>query len=139
VESTPPSLTLRDPSPAAARRAVRGLAAEAGLSDDATDRAVLAASEAVTNGALHGRPPVTVRGWVQDGRVTVAVSDTGTGPPPLVGLVPASAEGESGRGMSMLHQLIADVQHRTDDAGYTVRFSVDGLPPTGPAELRRTD
>jgi len=129
IEATPPALTLDDPSAATARRAVRDLAHRAGLPSDATDFAVLAASETVTNGSLHGRPPVAVRGWVGDGRVTVTVSDEGPGPHPLVGLLPVPVDSESGRGMLILHQLIADLHHRTDGTGYTVRFSIDGARP----------
>ena len=130
AEGREPSLALADPSAASARRAVRGLASEFGLTGDATEAAVLAASETVTNGLLHGRAPVLLRAWADAGRVTVAVSDAGAGPHPLVGLVPAALDGPSGRGMWMLHQLLADVHHRTGRDGYTVTFSVDSAGPS---------
>jgi len=126
VEATRPVLELADPTPAAARHAVEDLATRCGLPEDAAESAVLAASETVTNGWLHGRAPVSLRAWAGPGRLTVTVSDTGRGAHPLVGLLPARPESLSGRGMWMLHQLVGDISHRHDDAGYTVRFSVDG-------------
>jgi hypothetical protein len=52
------------------------------------------------------------------------VNDTGPGPHPLVGLLPASRSSLSGRGMWMLHQLLGDLHHRVGPDGYTVRFTV---------------
>lgn len=124
VESTAPQLCLADPSAAVARRAVRFLGEALRLPGFAVDAAVLAVSETVTNSALHGRAPVRLAAWARGGRLTVAVSDAGEGPHPLVGLVPVPLDAESGRGMWILHQMLGDVRHRTDSRGYTVRFSV---------------
>ncbi len=124
IEATVPRLTLDDPSAAAARRAVRELSAAVGLPPAAVSAAVLAVSETVTNGGLHGRAPVSLRAWTDDGRLTVAVSDAGPGPHPLVGLRPVPLDSPSGRGMWILHQLLGDLHHRTHPGGYTVRFSV---------------
>ena len=124
VESTPPELSMDDPSAAAARRAVRGLATAIGLPPTAVKAAVLATSETVTNGSLHGRAPVSLRAWTDGGRLTVAVSDAGQGPHPLVGLQPVPTSDASGRGMWILHQLLGELQHRTHADGYTVLFSV---------------
>jgi anti-sigma regulatory factor (Ser/Thr protein kinase) len=125
IEQTQPLLSLQNPSPAAARQAIRSVARAFGLTPTATESAVLAVSETVTHGSLHGREPVSLRIWADDGRITVAVNDSGTGPHPLVGLLPVPVDSDSGRGMWILHQVLADLQHRTDRDGYTVRFSVD--------------
>lgn len=124
VEATAPLLSLADPSAVAARQAIRELATTLRLPEFAVDAAVLAVSETVTNSVLHGRAPVRLAAWTREGRLTVAVSDAGDGPHPLVGLVPAPVEAESGRGMWILHQMLGDIRHRIDSSGYTVRFSV---------------
>jgi anti-sigma regulatory factor (Ser/Thr protein kinase) len=126
IEATDPALVLSEPTAADARRAVAELAGRSGLPDDATEVAVLAASETVTNGFLHGRPPVSLRGWTSPGELTVAVTDAGRGPHPLVGLIPPPVDSTSGRGVWILHQLVSDLHHRRDEGGYTVRFTVDG-------------
>jgi anti-sigma regulatory factor (Ser/Thr protein kinase) len=106
---------------------VRELAAAARLSPTAQESVILATGETVTNAWVHGRPPVQLRAWGSGaGRLTVAVSDSGPGPHALVGMVPEPPESLSGRGMWLVHLLLADVHHRTDDGGYTVTFSVDG-------------
>ena len=125
IEATQPLLSLQDPSAAAARQVIRSVAATFGLTPTATESAVLAVSETVTNGSLHGRAPVSLRVWADNGRITVAVNDMGAGPHPLVGLIPVPVDSDSGRGMWILHQIVADLHHRTDRDGYTVRFSVD--------------
>lgn len=133
ADAANPTLALVDPSAAEARRAVRDLAIRAGLPATAQEAAILATSEAVENAWTHGRPPVVLRGWLDEpGRVTVAVSDTGPGPHPLVGLVPQHTGGGFDRGgMWMVQVLVRDVHHRTGPDGYTVTFRVDG-EPAGP-------
>ncbi|MFS0698817.1 MEDS domain-containing protein [Cellulomonas sp. 179-A 4D5 NHS] len=134
TEASPPTLALVDPSSADARRAVRDLALRAGLPETAQETVILATSEAVENAWTHGRAPVLVRGWLdRPGRVTVAVSDTGPGPHPLVGLLPASPGSPYDRGgMWMVQVLLRDVHHRTGPGGYTVTFSVDDDPVAPP-------
>ena len=126
VEDTAPTSSLLAPTAAEARRAVRDLALRSGLSSTAQECLILATSEAVTNGWVHGRPPVLLRAWAQPGQVTVAVSDNGTGPHPLVGMLAESPESSSGRGMWMVHLLLPEVHHRRDPDGYTITFTVDG-------------
>lgn len=58
------------------------------------------------------------------GRLTVAVSDTGPGPHPLVGMVPVDRDGTGG-GLWIVHLLLPEVHHRTGPEGYTVTFAVD--------------
>jgi anti-sigma regulatory factor (Ser/Thr protein kinase) len=124
IERTPPQLSLIDPSAPTARRAILDLGTVLALPPAAIKAAALAVSETVTNGSVHGKTPVRLNAWTDGGRLTVSVSDAGTGPHPLVGLRPAPVDSLSGRGMWILHQLLADLHHRTDRHGYTVRFSV---------------
>lgn len=121
LEAATPTIELTDPTPAAAR-AVVGYAAEE-LDDGQRDDLVLAASEAVTNALLHGAPPVTVRIWIGDGRVVVNVHDEGVGPTdPLAGLLSGGVDTESGRGLSLAHQLGIDVALIADQRGFTLRL-----------------
>ena len=129
VEGTEPTLSMLAPTASAARRAVGDLAVRSLLSPAAQECLVLAASEAVTNGWVHGRPPVLLRAWAHGGKVTVAVSDDGTGPHPLVGMLPAAPDSPSGRGMWMVHLLLPEVHHRRGPDGYTITFTVDDDAP----------
>jgi anti-sigma regulatory factor (Ser/Thr protein kinase) len=127
VESTEPTLSIVDPTAAAARRAVRDLALASGLSQPAQEAIIFATSEAVTNGWTHGQPPVRVRVWAgEPGSMTVSVSDSGHGPHPLVGLVAAEPHGLTGHGLWLVHLLLGDIHHRSSEDGYTVTFGVDG-------------
>jgi anti-sigma regulatory factor (Ser/Thr protein kinase) len=136
VHSTTPTLDLAEPTARDARRAVRNLALASGLSQPAQEAVIFATSEAVINARVHGRPPVRVRAWAgQDGSLTVAVRDSGRGPHPLVGLVPAEPHGLTGHGLWLVHLLLRDIHHRTGDDGYTVTFRVtrDERPPAARA------
>ena len=132
VESTAPAMDLTDPAPVNARQATRRLIAEAGLSADVGDGLIGAVSEVVTNAALHGAPPVRVRGWVQDGRAVVTVSDTGAGPTdPLVGLQPMPRDpGEGGFGLFLARQMCSELTMGRHDGGFTVRLEA-GARPSG--------
>ena len=89
VEQTTPAVELTDPSPAAARATVNGLTKHNGLLAAEAEGMILATSEAVANAILHGQPPIVLRIWEQPDRMTVTVTDTGTGPvDPFVGLLP---------------------------------------------------
>ena len=86
LEQTQPRLELTSPTPGPVRAAIHGLVAGR-LGADQADALVLATSEAVTNAIVHGTAPVTLRAWVEDRRVVVAIHDSGDGPvDPLVGL-----------------------------------------------------
>lgn len=127
VERTHPDLVLPDPTGTQARGAVRRLAIACGLSPTAQESVILATNEAVTNARVHGDGPVLLRAWAgEQGRMTVSVSDAGTGPHPLVGFVPGELDGASGRGMWIVHLLVRDIHHRTTGDGYTITFTVDG-------------
>jgi anti-sigma regulatory factor (Ser/Thr protein kinase) len=137
VERTTPAVELVDPSPAAARATVAGVARRHRLPTSEIDNLVFATHEALTNALLHGRPPTVLRLWAQPVRVTVTVTDTGPGPTdPLVGLLPPDHANDldpadrprPGLGLWLSHQLV-DVAHRRHPGGYTIRLAV-----TAPAE-----
>ena len=126
LELTEPAIVMVDPTPETARHAV-GRLLQGWSARDAVDSLVVATSETVTNAWLYGRPPVTLRLWVGDGRAVVHVSDTGEGPTdPLIGLLPPQDEtAESGRGLWITHQLDLDVTLIPSAGGFAVRFSAD--------------
>jgi anti-sigma regulatory factor (Ser/Thr protein kinase) len=123
IEQRAPLLQLTDPTPAAARAAITALLAGRVVAQQC-EAILVATSEAVTNAILHGAPPVSVRGWLADGRVVICVHDRGAGPAdPLAGLVPRGEQGaESGRGLWIAHQLDIDVALIPGADGFTVRL-----------------
>ena len=131
VERTAPAVDLADPSPAAARAAVRAFAGHhAGLADEDVEGLVFAVNEVVTNALVHGCPPVRMRLWAAPNRIVATVTDSGLGPAdPFVGMVPSP----SGFGMWFSQQLV-DVVHRRSGGGYTVRLSAarNGYGSLGP-------
>jgi anti-sigma regulatory factor (Ser/Thr protein kinase) len=125
LEAGPPAVDLLDPLPREARHAVGDLGHRAGLDDDCVEDLVMATSEAVTNAAVHGQPPVTLRAWASGPHMVVVVQDQGPGPDdPYVGLRPqASAiQGSGGFGLWLAHQLV-DVTSHHGPQGFTVRLS----------------
>jgi hypothetical protein len=68
LEMSPPVAELIDPTPVDARRAVRAAGHTTGLGPAEVGDMVYAASEAVSNGLGHGRPPVRFRLWTGPGR-----------------------------------------------------------------------
>jgi anti-sigma regulatory factor (Ser/Thr protein kinase) len=123
VEALPPSAELRDPSPPTARAAVGAFAINGQLPPEEVENIVLATHEVVSNAWLHGRPPVVLRLWVQPRRLTVTVTDTGTGPTnPFVGLLPPDHPNGAGLGLWISHQLV-EVTHRRHREGYTARLT----------------
>jgi anti-sigma regulatory factor (Ser/Thr protein kinase) len=127
LESTAPTVELIDPTPLAARVAVRHVTER--LSADQRHGLVLATSEAVTNALLHGIPPVRLRIWLGVGRVVINVHDEGNGPiNPLAGLCSSEDESEAGRGLSLAHQLDIDVALIAAGDGFTVRLGAGNSP-----------
>jgi anti-sigma regulatory factor (Ser/Thr protein kinase) len=123
VEESGPSAQLLDPSPSTARAAVGAFAIRSKLPPQEVENVVLATHEAVSNARRHGRPPVVLRLWVQPGRLTVTVTDTGTGPTnPFIGLLPPDHPHGAGLGLWISHQLV-DMTHRRHRDGYTVRMT----------------
>jgi anti-sigma regulatory factor (Ser/Thr protein kinase) len=136
VEQTVPTVELINPSPAAARATVSGFTQHSELPAAESEGLIIATSEAVTNGIVHGQPPIVLRLWAQPHEITATVTDTGNGPTdPFVGLLPASyadqQPAEPGLGLWISHQLI-DVTHRRHPSGYTIRITAGR--PRAPGE-----
>lgn len=129
IEADPPAITLIDPTPGAARRAVREVGHGGPLDADELDDLVIAVNEAVTNAVCHGRPPVQLRVWVGPGRMVATVADRGTGPvDPFAGLLPTTVTSSGGVGLWLTHEICSHVTlAHTDDDGYTIRL-VAGQP-----------
>lgn len=123
--SRPAPIVLVNPSAHASRAAGEGAATISGLDEVARQDLAVALSEVTVNAERHGRKPVTLELWPDDGRVIAAVSDTGTGPSdPFTGLVPVEATVVGGRGLWITHQVCDDLVLSTDDHGFTVRLAV---------------
>ena len=123
VESAPALVTLTDPTPHAARRAVREVAGRARLEPTEVEGFLLAVSEAVTNAICHGRPPTRLRLWSVPGRLVATVSDRGPGPrDPCVGMQPTKDTTSGGLGLWMAHQMCGHLTLGYDDDGFTVRI-----------------
>lgn len=82
-----------------ARRALDGE-----VSDDVVADTELVVTELVTNAALHGRPPITVR-VLLGGCVRVEVGDAGRFAPVMVG---RNVDAMTGRGLSLVAALASD-------------------------------
>ncbi|HWA67761.1 MAG TPA: MEDS domain-containing protein [Mycobacteriales bacterium] len=122
LELTAPAVVLAAPAPSDVRSTIRDLVGDR-IGRDGLDALLLAATEALVNAHRHGRAPVTVRGWLADDRVLLAVHDRGDGPAdPLVGLLPSPDAEEAGRGLWITHQLDLDVAMIADSDGFTVRI-----------------
>jgi anti-sigma regulatory factor (Ser/Thr protein kinase) len=119
----PPLAELTDPSAADARQAVRVALAPANIDPARTQDFVMAVSEVVTNGFVHGRPPLRVRIWRESDSAVVTVTDGGGGPAdPFAGLVAAQESRSAGVGLWMAHQICRHVAMYGDDEGFVVRL-----------------
>jgi anti-sigma regulatory factor (Ser/Thr protein kinase) len=131
LEATAPVLVLIDPLPSTARAAVAVAGRLTGLSDDETSGLMLAVSEVLSNGIVHGRAPTRVRLWTGPDRVVVTVTDQGTGPTdPYLGLMPVipASEGLGGQGLWLAHQLCSYMTMQRDAMGFTVRMVAGRVP-----------
>ncbi|BCY10703.1 anti-sigma factor RsbA family regulatory protein [Actinoplanes sp. L3-i22] len=124
IEQGPPWLELVDPTPVRVRAAVTAAAAGSALTRDDLNGLLVAVSEAVANGLLHGKPPVTVRAWAAPRRVVVTVTDAGEGPrEPYAGLLPADRPaGSGGLGLWISHQMCGFVGLHRGPEGFTIRL-----------------
>lgn len=124
-------LEITDPTPAGTRAAVTRLndTVPGGILDgDKLADLHLAATEAVTNGLRHGKPPVIVRCWAGPDRIVVAVTDRGEGPrDPFAGLQAAAHAPHGGVGLWLAHQLCDHVAAHHDTDGFTLRL-ISGNP-----------
>ena len=120
----PPAVELVDPDTLAARHALAAVA-EGRLDRAAHDDLALAVTEVLTNAAVHGSAPVTLRLWGEPGRVVATVHDPGPGiGDPLLGLMPLEVSGHAngaGLGLWIAHQVCTDVALDWAD-GFTVRM-----------------
>jgi anti-sigma regulatory factor (Ser/Thr protein kinase) len=138
VQHGTPLIDLIDPTPMAARRAVRDHA-HAGLSPADREDLLVAVSEIVTNARRHGRGPVLLRLWAGADRTVVTVTDQGDGPGnPYAGLLPAHSgspiTANGGLGLWITHQACDHVTMGRAPDGFTVRLTagVAGRPPGTP-------
>jgi anti-sigma regulatory factor (Ser/Thr protein kinase) len=130
IERLPPAVELVDPSPAQARAPVKWFSRQ-WLPDREIDKLIFATHEALINALRHGRPPTVLRLWTQHGRVTVTVTDAGTGPieppagsdpnEPSVDTLDAAAT-DPALGLWLIQQLV-DVTRRSDRRGYTISLT----------------
>ena len=121
-------------APRLARRHVTAAGIRAGWLPELVDRALLIASELVTNAILHGRAPAEITVRTLPSAVRIEVSDGGAGAPVLPDHKPRSSA-TSGRGVFLLDQL-ADrwgCHPRTPGPGKTVWAELDGHGITFPA------
>lgn len=109
------------------------VAAQAGMDEFTAERLVLAVGEVATNAMVHGngrRPErsVEVRFSVGEGRLEVAVADTGPGfdLADLQGWQAAAREGrpplpgEGGRGLLLARACVDELKNSRGDAGHRV-------------------
>lgn len=133
LEASVPAVDLRDPTPTAARHAVRDTAETTRLDEERVEGMVLAVSEAVTNALCHGVPPVRMRLWTTPARMLAAVADRGPGPAdPLAGLLPTTDSSSGGLGLWMSHRVCDAVSLDREEDGFTIRLVV-GTPVDGTA------
>lgn len=124
LDETPADLDLLHPAPGSTRAAVSAVAARSGLQDADIDRLCLCAAAVIANAHRYGRPPVRLRAWAEDARVTVTIHDAGRGPADMfTGLLPsATTAPDEHRSLHLVHQCVSDVALYTDDTGFTVRL-----------------
>jgi anti-sigma regulatory factor (Ser/Thr protein kinase) len=114
LPSAPPSIKR-------ARDAVGDLAARVGVSNGDVR---LAVSEAVTNAVVHAfrdRAPgtISVKAWLDAGRLLVVVADDGTG------MRPNPDSTGLGLGISLITRLARDARFDSSPAGLTVSMSFE--------------
>lgn len=123
LEDGTPQAELVDPSGGEARTVLSAVTASADLTGEELSGLLLAATEAVNNAALHGRPPVVVRVWSAPRRVVVTVTDTGTGPTdPYAGLLPRPGAPDGGLGLWITHQVCSFVGLQREAGRFTIRL-----------------
>jgi anti-sigma regulatory factor (Ser/Thr protein kinase) len=122
VQLRAPLTDLCDPTPGAARAAVRASGHD-GVSEQDIDDLMIAVSETVTNAHRHGRGSVRMRLWTGSDRIVVTVTDEGAGPKnPFAGLLPERSS-TGGLGLWITHQSCNHVVLARSDDGFTVRMT----------------
>jgi anti-sigma regulatory factor (Ser/Thr protein kinase) len=102
LQPAPLPLPVSLDAPAIARQYVQAVCAR--LSSDELDDALVVASEVVTNAVIHGAAEIVMTVNLAAGRVTVAVSDEGSGRPPLHPTAPARSS-LHGRGLLVVDEV----------------------------------
>ncbi len=128
--STTATLDAAELSAREARQLVRTVLADARVSTDATETALLLVSELVTNAVLHadGRPVLDIA--VEPDRLRIAVSDTGRGTPEVQTDNPLLSD--HGRGMLLVDTLSSRWGSEPSEVGgKCVWFELEQSP--GPA------
>jgi anti-sigma regulatory factor (Ser/Thr protein kinase) len=107
----------------AARSAVWAWSLEHGFSEQAAYDVIIATSEVVTNGLVHGSPPVRLRGWRHGDTLVVQVDDAGGRPiPSAAGYRRPDDPAPRGRGLWLARQLAAVVATHTTTGRTSVRL-----------------
>jgi anti-sigma regulatory factor (Ser/Thr protein kinase) len=112
------SLALEGPDDLAiARSFTRAQARAAGLPEETVEDLTVAVGEITVNALIHGEPPRTLWGYVEDGHLVCRVRDAGSGlPEPLAGYLPPDRRRFHGRGLWLAHQLCDSVEIVSDGA-----------------------
>jgi anti-sigma regulatory factor (Ser/Thr protein kinase) len=118
-----PFFELTGATAAEARQAVRMAAAQTDLDRARCEDFVMAVSEIVTNGSVHGCSPVRLRLWRTADRLVATVTDRGTGPAdPFAGLIATEDSRTAGLGLWIAFQVCRHVALYRDDEGFVVRL-----------------
>lgn len=111
------------PSVSAARRFVIEQAVASGVSAGVAGDLGIAASEVLTNAAVHGAGATLVAAWVEEGRFICQVEDAGPGIiDPFAGYEPPSTDDVAGRGLWLARQLTDLVEIAPTPGGTIVRL-----------------
>ncbi len=103
------------------RRELRGWLQTAGVGGDDTDDILVAVGEALTNAIEHGHDsdggPIDMRAEYQGGRHVFTIGDHGTWKAPV------DSDGARGRGLTMMGQLMDEVEITQRDSGTLVTLT----------------
>jgi serine/threonine-protein kinase RsbW len=104
---------------AALRRRLGATLEGKGMSDPPRAAVILATHEAVVNAIQHAGPTdIVVRGHAEDGRFTIEITDDGQWKIPN-----DPPSDERGLGLSIIRQLVSDVEISRGTRGTTVRLT----------------
>lgn len=117
------TLPAQDARVGSARRFAAALLARWRLPDDERDTAVLVVSELTTNAAQHGHRDMTLRLTLGPDMLHIAVADHGEAGPPRQP-PPEDDPDEHGRGLHLVHALVARLDIHQDTFGRQVHASL---------------
>lgn len=114
------------------RHLVRTAAADAAVSPERTDDAVLVANELATNVLRHSSGQGQLFTWAGEGQLVCELRDpTGSRPPPLGGYVRRTTKRDGGWGLALVWQLADLVNVTRDEGGSAVRVTFTPSEPSG--------